>query len=146
MQEGLVKKFWVAWSIHAVMALVIAWFVLGPIFELTFRNANQDISKPELLYLIFAYLVGIWLLQLLTFRLYPTASKKIQWFIILGAYVQMSPPVVAAVQLVRRWKIQTSWLRYVLIGLLTIVFLKVLSEIMAAYTILTTEIFFRVVK
>lgn len=146
MHKPFTKSFWTAWSIHAVIALVVAWFLLGPIFELTFRNGNQDISKPELLYLVLAYLVGIWLLQLLTLRFYPTTSKKIQWFIILGAYVQLSPPVIVAVCLTRRWKIKTSWMRYALIGLLTIIFWKILSEIMAAYTVFVMEIFFAFVK
>lgn len=140
------QSFWVAWFVHAVIAFVVAWFVFGPIFELTFRNANLDITKPELIYLILVYLVGIWVLQLLTLRLYSTASKKIQWFIILGAYVQISPPVIAAVCLVRRWKIKTSWIRYMLIGLLVVIFWKILSEVMAAYLIIFTEIFFAFVK
>src|SRR3989338_4930092 len=136
------KHFWLMWSLHVLVVSVLAWVFAGPVFRITLTNGGLMGNNSQMAFFLFAYLIGIWGMQLLALFIYPTNKQFLRWFIILSTYINIGLPIAITLFLINRLKVKSKIVRWVAFFLLCLLFWKIIQELFALYTILITEFYF----
>ena len=126
------KKFWLWWTLHLIVISLISWFVIGPIFTLTFHNGGKELSYLGLVTLLGSTLFPLIVIQLAALIFCSAGSTKRKWMIILLSYpISVGPLVACSLMLTNRWKLQTTkrWLYFVPIMLGAILLYWVLTNL-----------------
>jgi hypothetical protein len=140
------QRFWKLWLIHSIIAIALGWYFVVPIFKLTFENGGLSYTNSTLWYFLFTYLSGVWLTQFFSFALYSVNTVRLRLAVLLGSYIQISLPIMAAFAAVKHLKVQSKWVQYLLGFICALIFWKILSEALAIYSIFLGELYFRVLS